>query len=301
MSTFAAVVVKIETLEKHPNADTLSIVRLTQPLETVCLVKTAEWQGVDKGVYIPIDAVVPDTPEFAFLSGHRRIKARKLRGVFSMGLLMPAKLHHNVGDDVTQEIGIIKYEPPIDASIGGMNAPAPVFDITYTDIENIRKYPDMFKAGESVVVTEKVHGTNARFMYLADGLHAGGHHRWWVDSPENVYWQAVRTYKLDVKLTAAPGVVLFGEIYGWVQNLRYGHTAGKTSLVVFDAFDTKTGKYLDWEALKALIINLNSAAPDAKEIKLVPVLYEGVWPGYDDTVGRVVLKLHGEDYLLGNF
>ena len=60
MSTFRCDVVPV-TLEPHPNADSLSLVRVGG--YTVC-VRTADWEGVDRGVYIPPDSVVPATGPF---------------------------------------------------------------------------------------------------------------------------------------------------------------------------------------------------------------------------------------------
>ena len=81
-------------LEKHPNADSLSVVKVFDGY-TVC-VRTADWEGVDKGVYIPPDSVVPDTEQFKFLEGHLRIKAKKLRGINSYGMLVPVPVMEDV-------------------------------------------------------------------------------------------------------------------------------------------------------------------------------------------------------------
>src|SRR5579863_4692603 len=51
-------------LEKHPNADKLSVVRVYN--FTVC-VNTADWLGVEKAAYVQPDSVMPDTPEYRFL------------------------------------------------------------------------------------------------------------------------------------------------------------------------------------------------------------------------------------------
>src|ERR1035437_7205677 len=86
-------------LEKHPNADSLSIVNVFDSYE-VC-VRTDDWVGIDKGVYLPPDTVVPDTEQFKFLEGHLRIKARRFRGVDSYGLLVP------VPSDLTDKLHVV--------------------------------------------------------------------------------------------------------------------------------------------------------------------------------------------------
>ncbi|MGH9759840.1 MAG: hypothetical protein ACREAC_03250 [Blastocatellia bacterium] len=72
-------------LERHPNADTLSVVKVFGGY-TVC-VRTVDFKDGDLGAYIPPDSVVDSSrPEFAFLAGHERIKVKRLRGIVSMGL-----------------------------------------------------------------------------------------------------------------------------------------------------------------------------------------------------------------------
>ena len=81
-STHLVEVVPIR-LEPHPNADSLSVVRVFDGY--TCCVRTADWVGKTKGAYIPPDSVVDSSrAEFAFLAGHERIKVKKLRGIVSM-------------------------------------------------------------------------------------------------------------------------------------------------------------------------------------------------------------------------
>ena len=54
---------------------------------TACVAKGLFRPG-DLAAYLPPDSLVPDTPEFAFLGEHRRIKVRRLRGIYSQGLLI---------------------------------------------------------------------------------------------------------------------------------------------------------------------------------------------------------------------
>ncbi|MBM4258012.1 MAG: hypothetical protein FJ147_19230 [Deltaproteobacteria bacterium] len=74
-STHRVEVVPVQ-LEAHPNADSLSIVRIFDGY--TCCVRTADWQDGQLAAYIPPDSVVDSTrPECAFLAGHERIKVRK--------------------------------------------------------------------------------------------------------------------------------------------------------------------------------------------------------------------------------
>mgnify|MGYP000302065094 CR=1 FL=1 len=69
-STHKAEVFRIK-LELHPNADTLSLVKILdskgRQLGFQICDKTEIWKGKDKSVYIVPDSLVPNRPEFSFL------------------------------------------------------------------------------------------------------------------------------------------------------------------------------------------------------------------------------------------
>ena len=87
-STHKVEVFKVGELTKHPNADSLSILMVFDNYQTV--VRTSDFIPGDLACYIPPDNIVPDTPQFEFLKGHRHIKAAKLRGIMSQGLVLAA-------------------------------------------------------------------------------------------------------------------------------------------------------------------------------------------------------------------
>jgi len=112
MSEARAIVVR-HKLRKHPKADTLSIADIEGAAWQV-VVRTADFAQEGTAIYIPVDTVVPEVPEFEFLRDRKfRIKAIKLRGEYSYGLLIPNKDNLPVGEDVTERMGIKKYEPPV--------------------------------------------------------------------------------------------------------------------------------------------------------------------------------------------
>lgn len=109
---------KVHKIEPIPGSD---FIELAHVLGWQCVVKKGEFKEGDLGVYICIDTVVPKTPIFEFLSKYNfRVKTQKLRGVLSQGLLLPlnsvfterVSSLSKEGDDVTLELGVIKYEKP---------------------------------------------------------------------------------------------------------------------------------------------------------------------------------------------
>ena len=179
MSTFCVPVVRVGAVSRHPNADALS---LTEVRGCPVVLRTGSFVEGDLAVYVPVDAVVDTTvPELAFLAADGktsvRIRAKRLRGTFSMGLLIAAPVGAAEGDDLAERLRIAKWEEPEPVSMAGEQAKAPSLLVPTYELEAWRHYGStLFDAGEEVVVTEKLHGTNGRFVVDAAGvLHVGSH------------------------------------------------------------------------------------------------------------------------------
>ena len=262
MSIFQVEVVPI-FLEPHPNADTLSIVKVYG--YTVC-VRTADWKDKKTGAYIPPDSIVPDNENFAFLQGKTRIKVRRLRGIVSMGLLVPAPDGAEIGQDVAEIFGVKHYEPPLDNAKSGGETEAPPIGIIAPkyDVENMLRFAELFQNDESVYVTEKIHGANARYLWHDNRMWCGSKSEWKKQADENLWWRALQqNLWIETYCRAHPGSVLYGEVFGNVQSLKYGSKSGQYQVRIFDIL--QDGHWLDTTALFAI-----------KEIQTAPLL--GVYP-----------------------
>ena len=155
-------------IEPHPNAGRLELAAVGG---FRCIVGKGSFADGDLAACIPEGAVCPDwlIAELGLegrLAGKRqnRVKAVKLRGVLSQGLVYPVRdgtirgLAVAEGDDVTALLDLVKYEPPIPIAMQGEVRPAHGATLHY-DIENFKKYPDALRPGEPVVITEKLHGS----------------------------------------------------------------------------------------------------------------------------------------------
>jgi len=104
-------IIDIKPIEK---ADAIEV---AQVLGWECVVKKSEnFKVGDLVVYIEIDSIVPDRPEFEFLRDRKfRVRTIKLRGQVSQGLVLPLSIlpkgNYKEGDDVTEVLGIKKYDP----------------------------------------------------------------------------------------------------------------------------------------------------------------------------------------------
>lgn len=321
MTEFHVEVVRIGPVTKHPNADTLSITRVHSGYP--CIIRTGDFHEGDLALYVPIDTVLPDTEQFAFLkpSERKHLRAKRLRGIFSMGLLVTPPEGKVEGQDVAELMGITRYEPPLRSStMGQCEAPPKGWAfITYTDIEGLRRHPDELHHGEEVVVTEKIHGANARYVHDGERLWVGSRTQVKKESDEILWWQVAHELNMDARLRGASMYIFFGEVFGQVQDLKYGHEPSQVaSFRCFDVFDIKAGRYLDHD--KAYNLAQVCGLP------WVPVLYRGPWSDdvmelcegnseladhvregfvvkpirerFSDALGRTILKMHGQGYLL---
>ena len=164
---------------------TVEVIRDLQPIEGADAIEVATIKGwkvvVKKGefvigglcVYCEIDSVLPAKPEFAFLEKSKyRIKTIRLRGQISQGIcfsmevlpqeIRSMRIEELLGFDVTDILGVTKYEMPIPAQLSGkVKGHFPSF-IKKTDEERIQNMEWVFNEYPNTVfyVTEKLDGTS---------------------------------------------------------------------------------------------------------------------------------------------
>jgi len=111
-----ATIREVKDIREIPGADRIQLA-IVDGWE--CVIKKNEVKTGDHIIYIEIDSILPEKPEFEFLRPRNfRIKTIKLRGQISQGLVLPIsylgkKKKYNLGEDVTSEMGIKKYDPEI--------------------------------------------------------------------------------------------------------------------------------------------------------------------------------------------
>jgi len=216
MSTFEVNITRVRNVFDHPNADRLSIVKIGDYSTISAKLEDGSNRYAidDFVVYVPEGAVVPDyllkkynfwndEKNIGMLSGSKgnRVKAIKLRGVLSQGLMFPvyndgqmyrisgetrdltiALSTSNIeGMNVAELLGITKYEPPIPVAMAGQVCNIYGKTLGY-DIENLKKHIDVLSPGTPVVVTEKLHGTCCQIGYIPGLNHNDLPGDWYVGS-----------------------------------------------------------------------------------------------------------------------
>lgn len=265
MSLHECPVIRIDKLIEHPNADSLSRVHI---FGYQCCVRTSDWKVGDLAVYIPPDSVVPDTEEFTFLKSNsknwNRIRAKRLRGEISMGLLIPSPDGLKEGDDAMTVLGVTHYEPPVQFSTSGMFDSPPSGHVPKYDVENYRRFNTIIENGEDVVVTEKIHGANSRYVFQNDKLFVGSRTNWMKQDDKCLWWKLLEFHpEIEKWCRDHPNMVLYGEVFGQVQSLKYGCDKGGLKFVAFDILDK--GKWLSFDDAMAIKDDLSWA----------PLLYRG--------------------------
>lgn len=341
MSTLEARVLPVE-ITPHPNAERLEIGHAFGYQFVVAKGKHATG---DLGVYLMDGSVLPDALIEAmgvrdYLAGaaKNRVHPVKLRGVLSEGLFYrPAAwpAHWHEGMDVAAELGVAKYEPPVPVEMAGKVTAGPRSGIWRPyDIENLKRYPDVFAPGEPVSLTEKLHGTfcavgivGGERVVTSKGFLPRG--TVLVEDAKNLYWRAAAQGELHAKVeaylaeTGATEALLFGEVFGaGVQDLAYGLAAGHLAFRAFDLLVTTGDRRHDY-----LPVGDFFAAMARLGIPAVPEVYRGPFspdvvtahtagrstlaghiregvvikplaPRTHDTLGRVALKRVSPDYLM---
>jgi RNA ligase (TIGR02306 family) len=308
MSQFAVQIVRVLDVINHPNADRLDIATIHG---YTCIVQRDTYAKGDLIAYIPEAAVVPQWLLQALnlegkLAGskHDRVKAMRLRGVFSQGLVYGApgqkeswsanndteKTEFEEGADIKEWLGITKYEPPVPTALQGEVCNAGQHLTVAFDIEDIKRHPTVLQDGEEVVMTEKLHGTftgvgvvpaknlrddfvNGRVVVFSKGLGADG--LVMKDNEANInnaYMKMAKETGLAKQLLANfpnedEPVFILGETFGRVQDLEYG-----VSGLAFRAFAMVRGyrgnqRYVDNDEFEATLNSLG--------VQRVPVLYRG--------------------------
>lgn len=268
-------VATISKIRPHSNADSLEIAEV---LGWQCVVQKDRYNVGDKVVYFPPDTMLPKDKSDAWgitqYLDKQRIKATRLRGEPSFGLVMPCERDEwEVGENVAEHYGATKWEPPTreaawaaalrrqgkfianpDALPGN-----PLFP-EYTHIQNLRHFPDLFSADELVVVTEKLHGTNSR-IGIVNGEWMAGSHRVRRGLGDALYWSPRKQPGVEALLSSLASyhrqVVLYGEILGSdVQSLDYGYR-GHAGYRAFDLM--VDGRYVEFDVFRMLCVRYDVA------------------------------------------
>jgi len=279
------------------------------------ITKKGEYKEGDLVVVATTDAVIPQKLSdglgvTGYLRKGQRVRTVKLRGVYSECLIIPIGFipdkYRYEGSDCMELLEVFKYEPPVkmvEMSVGGRKIKYhqnPNFHVYYK-FPNQKNVPDMFTDEDEVVITRKLHGTNARYaivrkkklslwdrvkMFFGDqwagfeyvvGSHnveKGSDSQGFYDT--NVWEEVAIKYNIREKLWQhvkdtydylESGLIIYGEIYG--DGIQKNYDYGLTD-IKFAGFDVEVdGKYQPYIKEKTHF--------EVMDLPQVDVLYSGNW------------------------
>ena len=272
-----ASVVRIVDIQPIVGADAIELVSVKG---WKVVVKKNEFRVNDLAVYYEIDSFLPVRPQFEFLRRSSfkrmgtaegfRLKTIRLRGQISQGLLTPIPegiVDPKEGDDLTEALDIVKYEPPIPAQLAGQikgTFPSFIPKTDETRIQNFEVDFSFLPVGERVYITEKLDGTSFT-CYFNNGVFGVCGRNWELsETDDNSLWRMAKMLELREKLTAhGRNIALQGELIGAGINGNL-YKLSDHKLYFFTGYDIDTGRRMYFDELKWLLFRLN--------VPMVPVL-----------------------------
>jgi RNA ligase (TIGR02306 family) len=244
----------------------------------------------DLAVYFEIDSWIPhelapflskgkEPREFEGIKGER-LKTIKLRGQLSQGLLMPMReiVEHignplrvfNEGEDLSESLGIVKWEKPVNAQLAGVckgNFPSLIPKTDQERVQNLKKeIAGVIEAGVAFEITEKLEGSSMT-CYLIDGVFGVCSRNMDLKpTAENAFWQTAVREDVEERMREEFGLADFaiqGELVGpGIQGNIY--KLKETRFFVFDIYDIRRGVYVDPITRRSMV--------DSMGLDHVPVL-----------------------------
>jgi len=252
----------ILSLAPIPGADNILA---AQVLGWQCVVRKGEFNVGDLCVFFEIDSILPIADWNAHLrkgsdvNKPLRVKTIRLRGQLSQGIALPTSLipdgvTYEIGQDVTELVGVKKYEPVIPVHLAGtVRGNFPTF-LHKTDEIRLQSVPEVLDEviamGIVLVGTLKMDGTSFTAYRRDADFGVCSRNLDFKETEDNTYWKIARKLKLEEILRSEPvNLAIQGELVGpGIQGNRLG--IKEIELHLFNLFDIDTGQFRGYSALR---------------------------------------------------
>lgn len=286
--------------------------------------------------------------------GHR-IKTIKLRGQVSQGIVfrvtdvLPTKfivdngtfgtqidekgqlealtVSLNEGLDVTEAMGVYKYEMPLPSDLAGKARGGWPGFMPKTDEPRLQSHPGILKKYAATVfyATEKIDGSSVTLFIKNGEMHCAGRTIDWLDDGKNAIWRVAKELDIEAKMRAAgvdDRIALQGEIFGpGIQGNPLKQS--KATIRFYNAYDFAMNRYLDYKYFTELmnkmgldtvpVISENFILKDTVDemvayasrnsvinpnVKLEGLVFRPLNEYRDADIGRLSFKVISPEYLL---
>jgi RNA ligase (TIGR02306 family) len=255
----------------------ISEVRAIPEADKICAYGVDGWFVVDSVgkyqvndliVFLEVDSWVP-TELAPFLSKGKeprafegirgeRLRTVKLRGQISQGLLLSLSTlgkpeetfainEDSVGADVTTELGIVKWERPMNAQLAGMargNFPALVPKTDQARIQNLTRNFEKLQE-DTWSITEKLDGSSCTFyLDLLGDFHVCSRNLDLKQTEGNTFWQLALQLDIEAVMRrhSLSGMAIQGEMIG--EGIQGNQYKTRLDFYVYDVYNTSTGEYI---------------------------------------------------------
>jgi len=218
----------VKELQAHPNADRLELAKVSG---WQCVVKKGEFMQGQQVLFVTIDTVLPRASWSEFLADkvdkgkQIRLKTVKLRGEYSQGLVLPVSILEErgidttrlkIGDDVSESMGVRKYEKEVPAGLTGIAlGPFPSHICAATDEENGLGDEELVKEvlARRTTVTRKLDGSSCTVV-VNNGIitHVCSRRLVLQETEESGFWKVAR--QLELGKIGEGRIVIQGELMG---------------------------------------------------------------------------------------
>ena len=257
----------IKNIQNIENSDTLALATIDG---WGVVVKRDEYQIGDMVVYCEIDSWIPTeiapfltkgkTPkEYLGVKGER-LKTIRLRGTLSQGLILSTnvlKKDFIQDQDVSEELGITKWEPPPDTNLSGLAKGSFPIEINKTDetrIQNFVDYDELRKY--KYIVHEKLEGSSVTIYKKNGEFGVCSRNIDLKETEDNTYWRVARELQIEEKLKDYDNIAIQGELIGpGIQGNIYKLNSFK--IYFFNVWNMEQRSYYSTSAQCDFFTNLN--------------------------------------------
>ena len=180
-----------------------------------CVANKGQFQKGELCVYFEIDSFLPIIPEFEFLraSSYKKtdimgegfkLRSMKFKGQISQGLALPLKTFPEIefmplGTDVTEIIGVKKWEIEERATTGGTVIGELPHDVPHSDeirIQNFTEFTEAF-AGLEYYISTKMDGSSHSLSLDENGFHVCGHNYEYKDDGSSSFYEFIKKMQYE--------------------------------------------------------------------------------------------------------
>ena len=224
--------------------------------------KKGEYQVGQLAVYLEVDSWVPTSiASFLTKAGHEpkefegvkgeRLRTVKLRGQLSQGLLLPISILPTttvieVGNDVTDTLGIVKWERPISPQLYGQAKGSFPSFLRKTDQERVQNIGRTLESyiDQTFEVTIKLDGSSCTIFVKDEEDGVCSRNLELKQNEDNAFWRIALEYDIHKKIRAyGKNLAVQGELIA--PNIQSNYEkVNKPEFYVFDVFDIDRQEYM---------------------------------------------------------